>query len=89
LKHDKRYLGKKYWRFKAVDPKSGLELTNNEGVRQEKVTPAYAFKYKELGITLHSEDKQHSEEEENDVFRPQSITPPWEDRQLSITETED
>ncbi len=64
LKHDKRYLGKKLIAFRALDPKTGLELTDGNGNKKRKVTNAYAFIYDLLGITLHSE------ETEDDLFKP-------------------
>ena len=65
LKHDKRYLGKKYVRFKAVDPVTGIEISDNSGSKKGKVTPAYGFLYNELGVILHNE-----EEEVDDPFAP-------------------
>jgi len=58
LKHDKRYLGKKLIAFKAVDPKTGIEVAG-----KRKVTNSYAFLYDHLQINLHSE-------EEEDPFKP-------------------
>lgn len=76
LKHDKRYLGKKLIAFKALDPKTGLELTDAHGNKKRKVTNAYAFIYDLLGITLHSE------ETDDDLFTPlnvkrEDIEPPY------------
>jgi DNA primase len=56
LRNDKRFLGKKDVAFKAVDPKTGVELTNPEGGKMRKITKAYAFIYDDLGITLHNTD---------------------------------
>jgi DNA primase len=56
LRNDKRFLGKKDVAFKAVDPKTGIELTNPEGGKMRKITKAFAFIYDDLGITLHNTD---------------------------------
>ena len=58
LKHDKRYLGKKYVNFKAVDPKTGIVQQDTNGKTKRKVTPAYAFEYDLLEINLHNESDQ-------------------------------
>ncbi len=36
LKHDKRYLGKKLVAFKAVDPKTGIEISDDNGGKKRK-----------------------------------------------------
>jgi DNA primase catalytic core len=59
LKHDKRFIGKKLGvAFKAVDPKSGLELQDAFGKAKRKITRAYAFDYDLLEISLHNESDQ-------------------------------
>lgn len=56
LRNDKRFLGKKNSVvFKAVDPKTGIEMTDNNGNKKRKITTAYTFLYDELNIVLHNE----------------------------------
>lgn len=60
LRNDKRFLGKKSAvRFKAVDPKTGIELTKPDGTKQQRVNTAYVFLYDDLKITLHNEDSEN------------------------------
>jgi DNA primase len=63
LRNDKRYLGKKRVAFKAIDPKTGVEV-EIDGRKRRKITNAYAFLYKDLDILLNTEE----DEEDPDPF---------------------
>lgn len=62
LKHDKRYLGKIKVNFKAVDPSTGIELTDENGKKKRKIAWAYVFLYDELNIVLHNEQEENSDD---------------------------
>ena len=59
LKNDKRFLGRKpNMRFKAIDPKTGIELPEDSlGNKKYKITSAYAFLYDDLEISLTNIDE--------------------------------
>jgi DNA primase catalytic core len=77
LRNDKRFLGKKSAvRFKAVDPKTGIELTKPDGTKQQKVNTAYVFIYNELNITLHNEDIDNKDITES--YKLNSVSQPEE-----------
>ncbi len=70
LRNDKRFLGKKTVAFKAVDPKTGIEMTDEQSRKKRKITHAYAFLYDDLEITLRTE----SEEDNDGLFNEPNNT---------------